>query len=118
MLAPDEVASRIPQWVRTLLVGLAVVLATGAGPFAYRWYSQPRTMTVRLMSAIAGRLTRSGVRAPSSKCTSDSHFCRRGGAARSLRFGDTMSFDSTTIDANSSGCLAARSGACATSSQW
>jgi hypothetical protein len=46
MLAPDEVASRIPQWVRTLLVGLAVVLATGAGLFAYRWYSQPRTMTL------------------------------------------------------------------------
>ena len=70
MRALDEVMLRVPQVVRVLLVGLAVVLASGAGLFAYRWYSQPRTMTlaagsydgeaVQLMSVIAGRLTRSG----------------------------------------------------------
>jgi TRAP transporter TAXI family solute receptor len=68
--AASRTARPIPQWARTLLVGLAVVLATGAGLFAYRWYSQPRTMTlaagsydgeaVRLVLAIAGRLTTSG----------------------------------------------------------
>src|SRR5262245_59769715 len=72
MLAPEEMASRMPQWLRALLIGMAVVLASGAVLFAYRYYSQPRTLTlaagstdgeaVRLMSAIAGRLTQTGSR--------------------------------------------------------
>ena len=70
MLAPDEMASRIPHWLRTLLVGCFVLLVTGAGLFAYRHFTAPKTMTlaagsfdgdaVRLMSAIANLLTKTG----------------------------------------------------------
>jgi hypothetical protein len=72
MLAPDHVASRIPQWARALLVGCFVVLVTGAGLFAYKHFTAPKTMTlaagssdgeaVRLMSAIAVQLTKTGSR--------------------------------------------------------
>ena len=70
MRAPDQLASSIPQWLRAVVVGLLVVLATGAGLLAYRYYTHPKTMTVavgsydgeagRLMSAIAGRLAKAG----------------------------------------------------------
>jgi TRAP-type uncharacterized transport system substrate-binding protein len=72
MLAPDDMASRVPQWMRALLVGCLVVLLTGAGLFAYRHFTAPKTMTiaagsfdgeaVRLMSATASQLTKSGAR--------------------------------------------------------
>jgi TRAP transporter TAXI family solute receptor len=72
MLAPDDMASRVPQWMRVLLVGCLVVLVTGAGLFAYRHFTAPKTMTiaagsfdgeaVRLMSATAAQLTKSGAR--------------------------------------------------------
>jgi TRAP transporter TAXI family solute receptor len=72
MLAPDDMASRVPQWMRALLVGCLVVLVTGAGLFAYRHFTAPKTMTiaagsfdgeaVRLMSATASQLTKSGAR--------------------------------------------------------
>jgi TRAP transporter TAXI family solute receptor len=58
--------------MRALLVGCAVVLVSGAGLFAYRYYTAPKTMTVavasfegdapRLMSAISGHLERIGSR--------------------------------------------------------
>jgi TRAP transporter TAXI family solute receptor len=72
MLAPERVASRIPQWLRALLVGSFVVLVTGAGLFAYRHYTAPTTLTiaagsfdgeaVRLVSGIASLLTKTGAR--------------------------------------------------------
>lgn len=72
MLAPDRGASRIPQWLRALLVGSFVVLLTGAGLFAYRHYTAPKTMTiaagsfdgeaVRVVSAIAALLTKTSAR--------------------------------------------------------
>ena len=55
--------------MRAALVGCLVVAVTAAGLFSYRYFTLPRTMTiaagavdgepVRLMSAIAGRLTKS-----------------------------------------------------------
>ena len=74
MHAPYETASRSAQWLRAILVGCLVVAVTASALFAYRYFSQPKTMTIaagspdgepaRLMSAIAGRLTRhdSGIR--------------------------------------------------------
>jgi TRAP-type uncharacterized transport system substrate-binding protein len=72
MLAPDQMASRIPHWMRAVLVGCFVVLVTGAGLFSYQYFTSPKTMTiaagssdgeaVRLMSAIAVQLTKTGAR--------------------------------------------------------
>jgi hypothetical protein len=72
MLAPEQVASRIPAWLRALLVGCLVVLVTGAGLFAYRQFTAPKTLTIaagssdaetiRLISAVAGVLTKTGAR--------------------------------------------------------
>jgi TRAP transporter TAXI family solute receptor len=70
MRAPTEkMDSRISQGLRAALVGCFVVAVTAAGLFAYRNLMQPRTLTiaagavdsesVRLMTAIAGRLTKS-----------------------------------------------------------
>jgi TRAP-type uncharacterized transport system substrate-binding protein len=66
---PYEADSRLVRWMRAALVGCLVVAVTAAGLFAYRYFTLPRTMTVaagavdgepvRLMSAIAGRLTKS-----------------------------------------------------------
>src|SRR6202022_4169539 len=66
---PYEADSRLARWIRAALVGCFVVAVTAAGLFAYRYFTLPRTMTVaagavdgepvRLMSAIAGRLTKS-----------------------------------------------------------
>ena len=56
----------MPSWLRMALVAGAVVLATGAALFGYRWYARPTTLTIavgsldgeatRLMSALASRL--------------------------------------------------------------
>src|SRR5262249_32042070 len=72
MLAPDQMVWRIPHWMRALLVGCFVVLVTGAGLFAYHYFTSPKTITiaagssdgeaVRLMSAIAVQLTKTGAR--------------------------------------------------------
>jgi TRAP transporter TAXI family solute receptor len=74
MLDPEQVASRLPQWLRVVLVGCLVVVASGAGLFGYRYFTQPKTLTVaagsidgdavRLMSALAVRLanTNSSIR--------------------------------------------------------
>jgi len=70
MLDPDEMASRLPTWLKLVLVGVLVVLASGAGLFAYRYFTLPTTLAVaagsydgeaaRVMSAIASRLTKTG----------------------------------------------------------
>jgi TRAP-type uncharacterized transport system substrate-binding protein len=64
----------MPSWLRIFLVAGLVVLVTGTGLFAYRWYYRPTTLTIavgsldgeaaRIVSAIAGRLaaTNAGVR--------------------------------------------------------
>ena len=59
-------AARFPAWLRVVMVVLAVVLATGAGLFAYRWYARPVTLSIavgsldgdapRIVSALASRL--------------------------------------------------------------
>ena len=66
---PYEAESRLVRWMRAALVGCLVVAVTAAGLFSYRYFTLPRTLTiaagaidgepVRLMSAIAGRLTKS-----------------------------------------------------------
>jgi TRAP transporter TAXI family solute receptor len=70
MIASEQVASRIPQWLRALLVGSFVVLVTGAGLFAYQHYTAPKTITIaaassdseaaRLISTVASLLTKTG----------------------------------------------------------
>jgi hypothetical protein len=47
MLDPEQVASRLPQWLRVVLVGCLVVVASGAGLFGYRYFTQPKTLTSR-----------------------------------------------------------------------
>jgi TRAP-type uncharacterized transport system substrate-binding protein len=57
---------KLPAWVRIVLVAGVLVLAGGAGLFAYRWYVRPVTLTIavgsldgeagKVMSAIASRL--------------------------------------------------------------
>ena len=64
-----ERGSRISQWLRAIFVGCFVVAVTATGLFAYRYFTLPKTMTiaagsvdgepVRVMTAIAGRLTNS-----------------------------------------------------------
>jgi TRAP transporter TAXI family solute receptor len=72
MLAPEQAASRIPAWLRALLVGCFVVLVTGAGLFSYRQFAAPKILTIaagspdaeaiRLISAVVGQLTKTGAR--------------------------------------------------------
>jgi TRAP transporter TAXI family solute receptor len=72
MLAPEQAASRIPGWLRALFVGCFVVLVTGAGLYAYRQATAPKTLTiaagspdgeaVRLISAVAAAITKTGSR--------------------------------------------------------
>ena len=70
MRAPTEKTdSRLAQWLRAVFVGCFVVALTGTGLFAYKYFTKPNTMTiaagspdgepVRLMTAIANRLTKS-----------------------------------------------------------
>ena len=57
---------RLPLWLRFVLIAGVVVLASGAGLFAYRYYTHPVTLTVavgsidgeaaKAMSAIASKL--------------------------------------------------------------
>src|SRR6267154_4814832 len=57
---------RLPLWLRFVLIAGIAILATGAGLFAYRYYSRPVTLSVavgsidgeaaKAMSAIASRL--------------------------------------------------------------
>jgi TRAP-type uncharacterized transport system substrate-binding protein len=59
-------SSRIPSWLRMVLVAGAVIVSTGAALFGYRWYARPTTLTiavgsadgeaVRIVAAIASRL--------------------------------------------------------------
>src|SRR6185436_10144853 len=59
-------STRMPSWLRMVLVAGVVVLVAGAGLFGYRWYSRPTTLTIavgsldgeatKLMSALASRL--------------------------------------------------------------
>ena len=54
------------MWLRTVLVGCVVLVATGAGLFGYRYFTTPTTLTVaagsveseaiRYLTAIASRL--------------------------------------------------------------
>src|SRR5262245_16270755 len=66
VLYPDEIAARLPMWLRIVLVGCFVFVATGAGLFGYRYFTTPTTLTVaagsvdgeaiRYLTAIASRL--------------------------------------------------------------
>jgi TRAP-type uncharacterized transport system substrate-binding protein len=57
----------LPRWLRVVLVAILATLGIGAGLFGWRYYTRPVTLTVaagsfdgesvRLMGAIAGRLT-------------------------------------------------------------
>jgi TRAP transporter TAXI family solute receptor len=68
MLDPENMASRLPTWLRIILLGVLVVIASGAALFGYRHYSQPTTLTVaagsydgeaqKIMAAIASRLAK------------------------------------------------------------
>src|SRR3954465_13495585 len=59
-------AIRLPLWLRFVLIAGVAVLASGAGLFAYRYYTHPVTLTVAVgsidgeaataMSAIASKL--------------------------------------------------------------
>src|SRR5215831_19109136 len=61
---------RLPRWLRVTVVLGLVILAAGAGFYAYRYYNYPRTLTVaagsidgvapQLVSAISARLTATG----------------------------------------------------------
>lgn len=56
----------LPLWLRIAMVAALVVLAAGAGLFAYRWYVRPATLSIavgsfdgeapRIVSALASRL--------------------------------------------------------------
>lgn len=60
------VSTRMPIWLRFIIVAGVVVLVVGAGLFGYRWYSRPATLTIavgssdgeatRLVSALASRV--------------------------------------------------------------
>lgn len=59
-------ATKLPVWLRIVLVAVAAVLVTSGGLFALYWYSQPTTLSVavgsldgeasKVMSALAGKL--------------------------------------------------------------
>ena len=40
----------MPSWLRIVLVAGLVVLVTGTGLFAYRWYYRPTTLTIAVGS--------------------------------------------------------------------
>src|SRR5215475_11125270 len=59
-------SGRLPRWLRIVLVFSLVIMATGAGFFAYRYFTQPMTLTIatgsldgdvtRALSAITARM--------------------------------------------------------------
>jgi len=59
-------SGRLPRWLRVVLVLGLVIMATGTGFFAYRYFTQPTTLTIatgsldgdvtRALSAIAARM--------------------------------------------------------------
>ncbi|WP_439392438.1 TAXI family TRAP transporter solute-binding subunit [Bradyrhizobium sp. PMVTL-01] len=59
-------AGRLPIWLRIVAVAALVVLSTGAGLLAYRWYAHPVTLSIavgsldgdapKIVSALASRL--------------------------------------------------------------
>src|SRR5436305_4292943 len=59
-------STKLPTWLRDVLVVGVFILATGAGLFVYRWYNKPVILTIavgsldgeagKVMAAIAGRL--------------------------------------------------------------
>jgi TRAP-type uncharacterized transport system substrate-binding protein len=61
---------QLPAWLKIVAVGVVTALAIGVGVFAYRYFSNPVTLTVaagsvdgyaaQIMSSIAGRLTATG----------------------------------------------------------
>ena len=63
-------STKLPLWLRAVLLVGAVVLATGAGLFAYRYFTRPTTLTVavgsidgetaKLMSAMANQFALTG----------------------------------------------------------
>ena len=61
-------SGRLPRWLRVLLVAGLVLIAAGAGVYAYRYVKTPTTLTIvasdgeapRLISAIAARMAASG----------------------------------------------------------
>jgi TRAP-type uncharacterized transport system substrate-binding protein len=58
--------SRLPAWLRVVLVAVFIALVSGAGLFAYRWYERPVTLSIavgsldgdapKIVSALASRL--------------------------------------------------------------
>ncbi|MCP4615713.1 MAG: C4-dicarboxylate ABC transporter substrate-binding protein [Bradyrhizobium sp.] len=58
--------TKLPSWLRATLVAGVTILVAGAGLFAWRWYSQPTTLTIavgsfdgeasRVVSALASKL--------------------------------------------------------------
>ena len=56
--------TRLPSWLRIILVAGLLLLVAGGGFLAYRWYTKPATLTIavgsldgeasRLVTAIAG----------------------------------------------------------------
>src|SRR5689334_889631 len=69
LLDAEDIAARMPTWLRIVLVGSIVAVAAVGGLFGYRYFTAPTTLTVaggsfdgeavRLMSAIASRLASS-----------------------------------------------------------
>ena len=67
-------STKLPLWLRAVLLVGTVVLATGAGLFAYRNFTRPTTLTVavgsidgeaaKLMSAMASQFALTGAGAP------------------------------------------------------
>jgi TRAP-type uncharacterized transport system substrate-binding protein len=74
MVDPNQMAARLPRWIRVVLLGCVTVFAVGLSLYAYYYFTQPRTLTVAvgsvdgeaaaIMSTIATRLasTKSPVR--------------------------------------------------------
>ena len=75
---------QLQPWMKIVLVVVATVLAVGGGVFAYRYYTQPVTLTVaagssdgyagQIMSSIASRLTQTGAPVRLKVVTEDSAF--------------------------------------------
>lgn len=74
VLHAEKIAARLPTWVRIVLVGFVVVIATAVALLGYRYFTAPTTLTVaagsydgeavRLLKGIGSRLasTKSSIR--------------------------------------------------------